>query len=65
MGNVVHVDILLELDPEDEAGHEFAPACRALKIVYVGGAIVRSDLEINDQSTNIGAIPCSWHRYNF
>ncbi|KAL7489479.1 hypothetical protein ACHAW6_015106 [Cyclotella cf. meneghiniana] len=35
----------------------FKPAMGGLKIVYVGGAVVRSDLEIFDGSANIGTVP--------
>eukprot|EP00804_Cyclotella_cryptica_P018743 CCRYP_007226-RB/>CCRYP_007226-RB protein AED:0.02 eAED:0.02 QI:214/0.83/0.84/1/1/1/13/1126/5186 len=35
----------------------FKPSMSGLKIVYVGGAVVRSDLEIFDGSANIGTIP--------
>lgn len=37
--------------------NRFKPMMGGLKIVYVGGAVVRSDLEIFDGSANIGTIP--------
>lgn len=34
----------------------FSPRCGGLKVLYLGGAVVRSDLEIFDGSMNIGTI---------
>lgn len=38
--------------------NRFNPPHGGLEVVYQGGAVVRSDLEIFDGSTSIGTIPC-------
>jgi hypothetical protein len=37
--------------------NRFKPLNGGLKVIYIGGAVVRSDLEIFDGSANIGTIP--------